>query len=92
MAKTETHDLFQGWTQGFTENAKEIMGWQMKTTQMMFDHAIKAGQTVSDFYQNQATEGLKFTQACVMTGKTWADEYRRHVLSATEKAQRTNGN
>lgn len=86
MAKTESTDL-NNYMQGWTEGAKEIMGWQMKTSQMIFDHALKMGQTVSDYYQNQATEGLKFTQACFLTGKTWADEYRRHFTAAAEKAQ-----
>jgi hypothetical protein len=88
MAKTESTDM-NTYLQGWTENTKEMMGWHMKTTHMMFDHALKVGQTVSDFYQNQASEGLKFTQACFLTGKTWADEYRRHVMTAAEKTQRT---
>lgn len=95
MAKTEntTSNQFDtaNWstyTQGMTENAKEVMGWQVRTTHMMFDHAMKFGQTLADFYQTQATEGLKFSQTMYKTGMGWADEYRRHVTTLTEKANR----
>jgi hypothetical protein len=69
--------------------AKEVWGAQLKTAQVLFDSTAKLSQTMADFYQTQATEGLKLTQACVATSKTVVEEVRRQATTIAEKAARS---
>ena len=68
--------------------AKEVWGLQLRTAQVLFDTTTKLSQTVADYYQTQAAEGLKLTQTCFTTGKTVAEEVRRQVTTLAEKATR----
>jgi hypothetical protein len=49
--------------------AKEAWGVQLKTAQVLFDTTTKLSQSIADYYQSQAAEGLKLTQTCFATLK-----------------------
>ncbi|MEK7355141.1 MAG: hypothetical protein AAB250_01735 [Bdellovibrionota bacterium] len=85
MAKTETTEALGQYTQGWTQAAKEAAALQIKTAQFFLDHSVKLSQTFADFYQTQATEGLKLSQACYSTGKEITAEVRRQVATVAEK-------
>lgn len=90
-AKHETHhahpeNVFSSYTNGMGEQMKEIANWQLRTSQMMMDQAVRSTQAMADFFHNQANEGLKFTQECMKASWSWADDYRKHVSSLTDKA------
>lgn len=87
MAKTETTETTWGhYGHGFTQFAKEAAALQLKTAQLFLDQSVKLSQQFADFYQTQATEGLKLSQACFNTGKELVSEVRRNVATVTEKA------
>lgn len=87
MAKIETNETaWNQYGQGWTQYAKEAAALQLKTAQFVLDQSVKLTQTFADFYQTQATEGLKLSQACYSTGKEIAGEVRRQVAHVTEKA------
>lgn len=65
--------------------AKDLFGLQFRTAQSLMDQSVKLTQTFADFYQTQAAEGLKLTQACVATGKGVAEELRRTATTVAEK-------
>ncbi|RYZ71133.1 MAG: hypothetical protein EOP05_12390 [Proteobacteria bacterium] len=68
----------------FAPFAKEMFSMQMKTAQMFMDQSVKLSQTFADFYQSQAAEGMKLTQACMTTGKGVAEELRRTATTMAE--------
>lgn len=70
--------------------AKDLFGMQMRTAQSFMDQSMKLSQTFADFYQTQAAEGLKLTQACVATGKGVAEELRRTATTFAEKVATKN--
>ncbi|MES2963502.1 MAG: hypothetical protein V4760_06400 [Bdellovibrionota bacterium] len=87
MAKIEnTTEALSQYGQGFTQYAKDAAAIQLKAAQLFLDQSVKLSQTFAEFYQTQATESLKLTQACVATGKELASEVRRQVGTYTEKA------
>lgn len=88
MAKPEntTETVWNQYGHGFTQYAKDAVALQLKTAQLFLDQSVKLTQTFADFYQTQATESLKLSQACVATGKEIATEVRRQVATVSEKA------
>jgi hemoglobin-like flavoprotein len=90
--ETQTEETATAWSavNAFVPMAKEMLGLQMKTAQMMFDQTTKLTQTFADFYQTQAQESLKLTQACVATGKGVAEELRRTATTMAEKVTAKN--
>lgn len=88
MAQKEHSTLenpYFGYAETATNTLREIWGWQVKTTQNLFDQGLRAAHTWADFAQTQVQEGARLSQEFVKLGLQNSEEVKKTFCAFTDK-------
>lgn len=87
--QTPFENPYFGYAETATNTFREVWGWQMKTTQNLFDQGFRAAQTWADFAQTQVQEGARLSQEFMKMGLQNSEEVKRSFNSFNERMNPT---
>lgn len=83
--QTTFENPYFGYAETATNTFREMWGWQMKTTQNLFDQGLRAAQTWADFAQTQVQESARLSQEFVKMGLQNTEEVKKSFSTFSEK-------
>lgn len=68
-----------------TQTWKELIGTQLRASQMLADQTVAMTKKATDYWAAQATETLKFQQEAMRFTLGFADELRKTTFETAER-------